>query len=197
MEILMNGTPPPPPRKHYYLGFNLVIDRQAVLNLVQLAHNAVGLNALSITVCITSPGGDPSQALFAYEILRALPVPLHTHAIGSVQSAACIILLAGEQRRASPGANFLFHETIWTPPAATPIDIDTVLGQAEGIKHHDRWNYRLFAERLGKPEREVSKWFRGQRMRDTDFVLKHGVIHEVRTLAVNPADEFVQVSYKF
>lgn len=192
----MNGNQPPPP-KHYYLGFNLMIDRQSIINLLQVAHAAVNANALSITVCLTSGGGDPSQALYAYEVLQALPVKIKMHAIGSVQSAACALMLAGEERHASPGTNFLFHETVWTPPTATPINIDAVIGQKEAISHNDKWNYQLFAQRLNKPQREVTRWFRGQRIRDTDFALKNGFIHEVRQLRVLPADEFIQIGYRF
>jgi ATP-dependent protease ClpP protease subunit len=80
----MNATPPPAPPipKDYYLGFNYVLDRQSVTSLVALVQQAVGLNGKSVTICITSNGGAPDQALYAYEALTALAIPVHTHAIG-------------------------------------------------------------------------------------------------------------------
>ena len=69
-------TPPAPVPKDYYLGFNYMLDRQSVTNLVALVQQAVGLNGKSVTICITSNGGAPDQALYAYEALSALSIPV-------------------------------------------------------------------------------------------------------------------------
>jgi ATP-dependent Clp protease protease subunit len=109
----MNGNPPPPIPKDYYLGFNYALDRQFITNLVALVQQAVALKGKSVTICMTSNGGAPDQALYAYEIFAALNIPIYTRAIGSVQSAAMILFMSGIWRTASPGANFLFHDTVW------------------------------------------------------------------------------------
>jgi ATP-dependent protease ClpP protease subunit len=163
----MNGTQPPIP-KDYYLGFNFVLDRQSIANLVALAQQAVSLRAKSVTVCITSGGGAPDQALYAYEILRSLPIPVHTHAIGTIQSAAVTLFMCGKRRTASPGTNFLFHETVFTG-AGPPLRFDDLIGQAQAIDHNDKWSHELIAQILERPIEEVAKWFIGQNVRDTQF----------------------------
>src|ERR1700733_12779190 len=132
----MAGPPAVQP-KDYYFGFNYVFDRQSAANLVALAQQAVHLKAKSITVCLTSNGGAPDQALYIFEVLKALPVPVYTHAMGAVQSAAMIVLMAGERRTASPGANFLFHDTVFNAGAAAPLRFDDLVGHAKAIEHHD------------------------------------------------------------
>ena len=189
--------PPAPVPKNYYLGFNLNLDRQAIMNLLTLAQQAVGLRAKSVTICMTSTGGAPDQGLYAYEILSALPIPIFTHAIGTVQSAALTLFMAGERRTASPGTNFLFHETVFNPGGALPLRFDDLMGQAEAIEQNDRWSHQLMAKLLSKPIDEVAGWYRGQSMRDAEFALKNGVIQEVCQLVVPPDAEFVQVGYKF
>jgi ATP-dependent protease ClpP protease subunit len=58
---------------------NLVIDRLAIIRLMSAVGAAKDQGAQTITICISSVGGSPEQAFYAYEILRALPIPLTTH----------------------------------------------------------------------------------------------------------------------
>jgi ATP-dependent protease ClpP protease subunit len=195
----MNAAPPPAPPipKDYYLGFNYVLDRQSVTSLVALVQQAVGLNGKSVTICMTSNGGAPDQALYAYEALAALAIPVHTHAIGSVQSAAMILFMCGQRRTSSPGANFLFHDTVFNPGAGSPLRYEDLIGHASAIQQNDKWSHQLIAEKLNRPVKEIAKWFYGQNPRDTKFALDNGIISAVQPLIVPAAAEFVQVAYKF
>lgn len=190
----MNGNAPVP--KDYYLGFNYALDRQSITNLMALCQQAVGLKGKSVTICLTSNGGAPDQALYAYEALNALSIPIHTHAIGSVQSAAMILFMAGERRTAAPGTNFLFHDTVMNG-SAVPLRYEDLLGHAQAVEHNDRWSHQLIATELNLAADEVAKWFLGQNLRDTQFALDNGIIDEVTSLIVPPEAEFVQVAYKF
>src|SRR5579872_6044413 len=97
----MTGTPAQPQGPlHYILGFNLVIDRIATMRLMNAITEATNRGAQSITLLISSPGGAPDQAFYAYEILKSYPVPITTHNVGSVHSAAMAIFLAGSTRLA-------------------------------------------------------------------------------------------------
>jgi ATP-dependent protease ClpP protease subunit len=186
----------PSAAKDYYLGYNYALDRQSIGNLVTLVQQAVALKARSVTICMTSVGGAPDQGLYAYEVISALPVPVYTHAIGSVQSAAMILFMCGEQRTAAPGTNFLFHETVFTGGGA-PLKYDDLIGQAQAIDHNDKWSHDLIAQRVSRPVEEVAKWFIGQNVRDTQFALDNGIIGKVQSLVIPNNAEFCQVSYKY
>jgi ATP-dependent protease ClpP protease subunit len=192
----MNGAPQIPP-KDYYLGFNYALDRQSAANLVALAQQAVSLKAKSITICLTSNGGAPDQALYVYDVLKALPVPVHTHAIGAVQSAAMTVLMVGERRTASPGASFLFHDTVLNTGAPTAFRLEDLVGHAKAVENNDKWSHQLIAEILKRPPEEIAKWFDGQHPRDTQFALDNGIVQAVAPLTISPAAEFAQVGYKF
>ena len=85
----MNGTPNQPQGPiHYVLGFNLIIDRIATMRLMSAVGGAIQQGAKAITLCISSIGGSPEQAFYTYEILKALPIPVTTHNVGAVHSAA-------------------------------------------------------------------------------------------------------------
>ena len=108
-----------------------------------------------------------------------------------------IVFLAGEKRTASPGANFLLHDTVFNPMVGASLRFDDLIGQAEAITHNDDWSHELFAQILERPTDEVAEWFRGQTTRDTQFALDNGLIENVQPLMIPRAAEFVQVAYKF
>jgi ATP-dependent protease ClpP protease subunit len=182
--------------KSYFLGFNHELDRQSVSNLIALAQQALSLRAKSVTICISSTGGALEQALYAFEILTALPISICTHAVGPVHSAAVPLFLSGTRRTASPGANFLFHETLFTSDG-NPMTFDTLTSHAQAVDHNNRWSHQLIAGVLGLSVETVQKWFIGQNIRDTQFAMDFNIIERVEPLAI-PADaQFVQVAYRF
>jgi ATP-dependent protease ClpP protease subunit len=174
-----------------------MFDRQSAANLVALLQQAVTLQAKSATICISSNGGASDQALYVYDIIKALPITVNTHAISSVQSAALIVFMAGQRRTASPGANFLFHDTVFNPVGGASLRYDDLLGHAAAIEHNDKWSHTLIAQILNLPAKEVAEWFYGQNTRDCDFALANGIIELVQPLIIPPTAEFCQVAYKF
>jgi hypothetical protein len=66
----INMLPPQGPQ-HYVIGFNLIIDRIATMRLMSAVGGAMQQQAKAITICISSIGGSPEQAFYAYELLRA------------------------------------------------------------------------------------------------------------------------------
>lgn len=71
-----------------------------------------GADALQIN--IATMGGECSYGFTLYNFLRALPLPVHTHNLGTVESMGNILFLAGEQRTACAHSKFLFHPFHWT-----------------------------------------------------------------------------------
>jgi len=49
------------------------------------------------------------------------------------------------------------------------------------------------SERTGKPLAEVKEWFNGQKLRDTDFAQRNGIITAVEPLQMSSQAAFFQV----
>ena len=74
---------------------------------------AVQNGATEIELHMSSEGGNMTAGFALYFFLKSLPVPLTTHNIGSVESVAVVIFLAGHKRYACPGTRFLIHPLHW------------------------------------------------------------------------------------
>src|SRR5438067_2302454 len=106
-------TPPQPPTtpiKPVTLSFVGQITNPASKNLRTACCNAVTNGTKEIQILFSSLGGDVSEAFSLHNFLRALPVKLTMHCVGSVDSAAMSVFLAGEQRLCCPDSTFLFHD---------------------------------------------------------------------------------------
>jgi ATP-dependent Clp protease, protease subunit len=190
----MNGTPNQPQVLHYILGFNLYIDVIATMRLMAAVGGAIQQGAKSISICISSTGGSPMQAFYAYEILKALPIPLTTYNVGAVHSAAMYIFLAGSKRFAVPNANFLMHKTVHSPLPGSSYGLDHLDYSVESIAADDERSVEIVAERTKHPVEEVAGWFLGQQLRSTEFALQHGFIEKVVPVQFPAQSQFFQVT---
>ena len=89
--------------------FSTYVTNSTMLSLVYTVQSYFRLGYRSFVIPMKSPGGDPDSALYAYEMLTALPVEIATVAAGPVDSAAIILFCMGDRRYAAPGSSFLFH----------------------------------------------------------------------------------------
>jgi ATP-dependent protease ClpP protease subunit len=191
----MAGNPAQPQGPlHYIIGFNLVIDRIATMRLMNAIAEATSRGAQSITLLISSPGGAPDQAFYAYEILRNYPVPIITHNVGSVHSAAMAIFLAGGTRRAVPNATFLMHRTIHAPQAGMAYGADHLDYHGDSISADDERMIAIIAERTEFTVETVRPWISGQQLRSTEFALENDFIGEIAPVTFPAQSQFFQVA---
>ncbi|MGH8853027.1 MAG: ClpP family protease [Telluria sp.] len=89
------------------------INHNSACNVRNLCLQAVQNGATEIELHMSSEGGNMTAGFALYFFLKSLPVPLTTHNIGSVESIAVVIFLAGKKRYACPGSRFLVHPLHW------------------------------------------------------------------------------------
>lgn len=70
---------------------------------------ALHQGATQLVVHISTEGGSTTYGFTMYNFIRSLPVPVHMHNIGSVESMGNVVFLAADQRSASPNSRFIFH----------------------------------------------------------------------------------------
>ncbi|HYQ52232.1 MAG TPA: ATP-dependent Clp protease proteolytic subunit, partial [Pseudomonas sp.] len=69
-------------------------------NLINTCGKALQQGADVVQLNIATMGGECSYGFTLYNFLRGLPVPLHTHNLGTVESMGNILFLAGDHRTA-------------------------------------------------------------------------------------------------
>ena len=80
---------------------------------VTIVNQLKQLDAKTINVHINSYGGDVSEGLAIYNVLREHPAQVHTICDGFACSAASVVFMAGEKRTMSPASLLMIHNA-WT-----------------------------------------------------------------------------------
>ena len=142
-----------------------------------LRHSVVFDNTPApIHLHINSGGGDLFSGLAAFDALRALKVPLHTHIEGLAASAATLLSLAGSKRTIGPTSFMLIHQLssdIW--------------GKFE--EHKDAMaNHTLQMDKLSKiytlrskiPLKKLEALLKRDLLLDAESCLRHKLVDEIR-----------------
>lgn len=115
-----------------------------------------------------------------YNFLLALPIPVHTHNLGTVESMGNIIFLAGERRTACEHSKFLFHPFHWHVQGA--VDHSRMSEYAMSLDYDLQRYARIVAQRTSqaaeKPDTE-RYLIAAPRILDPHQALASGLIHAI------------------
>jgi ATP-dependent protease ClpP protease subunit len=129
-----------------------------------------------VTVIINSFGGLEDEALAIVGRMRASPCEIITEGYGAVQSAATMILAAGDFRRASRYSRFMSHEGSYSLDGQH----STIASEVEWRKiMESRW-CGFLAEFSKKPKSFWAKAIRNQSQHLTaEQLLAYGIVDEL------------------
>jgi ATP-dependent protease ClpP protease subunit len=138
-------------------------------------------------------GGMLDHAYYAFNMIEALSVRLITWNTGNIQSAANILFLVGDERYATPGATFFFHQTGYETPAGrlTTAFLAQRLGAAQ---YDDSRSAGIIATKIGKPPVDVQNWLAAELIMDPTAAITHGLVQGVRQLVIPPDAFFHQIT---
>lgn len=148
--------------------------------------------ATEIRIHFSSDGGSTSDSFALYNFLRSLPIPVVMHNLGTVESIAIVVFLAGERRLACPHTRFLIHSLHWNFNAGR-VD-HARLREHLGSLDNDLERYvQVFSERTAaatQPLNIRSHLLGQEKILAPDEALAAGITYETAEATV-PADAVV------
>lgn len=94
----------------FYLSYVDGIDTERVKYIMNVCSNIINqVKPKTLYFLISSNGGDVDPGIALYNFLKSLPLKVVMHNIGSIDSIANVVFLAGKERYASKHTSFLFH----------------------------------------------------------------------------------------
>lgn len=167
----------------YVVHFTGPINSSTTGQLIDKCNKAVQQEASELVIKIATMGGECSYGFSLFNFLMSLPVPVHTHNLGTVESMGNIIFLAGERRTASRFSKFLFHPFHWTLHGA--VDHARMIEYAMSMDH-DRFLYEQIVmdrtQGAAEPLDVATYLTASPRILGPDEALAGGLIHAVDEL---------------
>lgn len=176
MEVFENAV---------YINFCDVINLDKVKTIMAACAEALDkFKPETLYLSISSPGGEVAAGIALHNFLRALPVRVVTHNIGSVDSIAVVIFLAGERRFANHAATFLFHGVQLAVPQATQLSVFQMRELVSGLDEDHNKIVHVITGRSGLTEDEVRELFKQGESKNATFAQDHAIIEAIEDFAV-------------
>ena len=141
------------------------------------------LELQQVRVYINSFGGGVEEAIGCYQFMRQSPCKITTVNIGTTQSGANVIFLAGETRIANPHSTFIFHSSTWTPPAG-PAGAGVLASWSEAVLRNNKRFAAIFRDRANIPDTEMPSLFDVETAKNPTWAVDRGFATEIGQVAV-------------
>jgi ATP-dependent protease ClpP protease subunit len=172
--------------KTIYINFFDGINLTTVNKFIKFTVDAIQQHTpTEIVYFISSNGGDVDSGFTLYNFLVSLhgKIKITMHNIGTIDSIANVIFLAGQKRYAAPNASFLFHGIVMNFNAG---GIGRTLLK-ENLSRLDGMETRM-ADTISKNTKltteELKNFFQQGEGKDVQFALDKEVIHEIKVPSV-------------
>jgi ATP-dependent protease ClpP protease subunit len=169
----------------FYVNYFDGIDDSKVKSLMGIFTDIVAKQKpKTIYFLFSSGGGSVNAGITLYNFLRALPVEITMHNVGSIDSIANVIFLAGTKRYAAAHSSFLFHGILWNFGAGASLNFTQLNETLSVFKREEDKIASIIAERTKMTETEIRDLFRQGETKDLQFAVDKGVIDEIRAATI-------------
>lgn len=132
-----------------------------------------------IELWINSTGGDLEEMFGVYDVIRTRSSHVTTVGFGTVQSAACLLLAAGDKRLVTPNCWFMWHRSAADGGLRGAPFHEVDANVKAWKRQHDRW-ISLMGQRTRRPaefwhERTQS----GELWLSAKQLVRYGVVDEI------------------
>jgi len=131
-----------------------------------------------------SGGGWVNSGIAFHNFLRSLPVKVVMHNMGTIDSIATVIFLAGEERFASPHSSFLFHGVEWTFSQPTSVSTSKLAEHSSQLKQDERKIANIYIERSKLTDSEIFELFKQGESKDPAFALEKEIVHGIKNPSI-------------
>jgi ATP-dependent Clp protease protease subunit len=176
-----------------FISFVRPVDFNTASALLATMNQAIKEGHADITLLMSSSGGQLIPGFAIYNQLLMLPITLTTCNIGSVNSIATIIFLAGAQRLATPNATFLFHGTSWGFGHAAEIAKRQLAESMSALEIDEKRMRDVVVTRTLIQEAEITQLMLDGMTKDAQFAKDSQIIHEITLIPIPPGVQVIQI----
>ena len=153
-------------------------------------------NPSQIYFLFSSGGGGVNAGITLYNFLRAIPTEVIFHNIGTVDSIATCIFLAGNKRYASHTAAFLFHGVAWPFKEGQSFNWKQLQEFVSSMKQNEADIAKIITSRTLISNAEVLSIFDQGTSKGLEFALEKGVVHEVCEALIPAGNRHVACNFR-
>ncbi|MDD5243711.1 MAG: ATP-dependent Clp protease proteolytic subunit [Syntrophorhabdaceae bacterium] len=167
-----------------YVSFVHPINWDTINPLIKLSNEIVNSGTKQMYLLMGSTGGFVDAGFAVYNHLLGLPIKVTTHNIGSIDSVANVIFLAGSRRLACENSTFLFHGVHWAFPSGAEVRRPQIMEIMTSIQAAENKMRDAIVSRSSLTVEEVDAFFMEGAMKDAAFALSKKFIDEIKPVNI-------------
>jgi ATP-dependent protease ClpP protease subunit len=180
-----------------YVTFNAEITPQSAEGLLAVMANCATQGVKRVYLAMSTPGGDVTQGMTLYNVLKGMPFELTTHNVGNTDSIGNAVFLAGVKRYACPHATFMFHGVGFNMANQNVrLEEKNIREMLENITSNHKRIGTVLEERTKIDKALIPELFREAQTKDANFALANGIIDEIRDLDISPGSAVISLVFQ-
>lgn len=178
-----------------YISFQAEINAKTVQNLLGVTFNQIQGGATHIYYLFSTPGGEVSAGVAAYNVIKGLPINTTMHNVGAVDSIGNAMFLAGKERIACAHSTFMFHGVGLNAVAGMRLEEKFLRETLGGIKADQSKIGTIVSNETALQGAEIDGLFLEAQTKDATFALDKGIIHKIADVAIQQGAPLLQLVF--
>ena len=179
-----------------FFSFQSSVDETTAAVLLNVIAQQIEKGHKEIHLLISSPGGQTTNGIAVYNTLRAMPINLTTYNVGSVNSIANVIYLAGERRYACTGSSFMFHGVGVKVTEGSRLEEKNLVENLDHIRNDQGVIGQIISDRSNINPEEVANLFLRAAFMKSEEAKEYGIVHEIRNPDIPEGAPFFQLVFQ-
>ena len=166
--------------KIVYVNYFDIITMSKVKNLMGICSQIIAQEKPDeIYFLISSSGGEVAAGITLYNYLKAIPTKITMHNIGTIDSIATVIFIAGDRRLAAPHTSFLYHGVQFGTSGPFSASLSQIREIESQIKRDHEKIAGIICDNTTMTKEEIEAMFSQGDSKDLVFAKSKGIIHEI------------------
>jgi len=179
--------------KKSYINFFVPVTLKSVQQLFNIIQDKLRSGTETITILISTPGGQVNAGITAYNFLMGIPAEVITHNTGQVDSIGMVIYCAGSKRHCSPNSRFLIHGIGFDAKAGQRFNEGILAERIEGLKNERITISEIISSNSKRSLKEVEDdMFKGV-IWTPKQAIDYGLVHDIKTKLFEKGADVEQV----
>lgn len=165
----------------YYIKFYAQVNQNTVVQLQRHIEQALLQRANVIHLLLSTPGGSVHDGISIYNLLKGIPISVHTYNFGSVDSIGVVIFCAGTNRYSVPNARFLLHPVSMQVLGNQIFDEPSIEERLNALKADQSNIAKVVATTINRPVEEVKQLIHRRTTLEPEDAREKGLVTEIRS----------------
>jgi ATP-dependent protease ClpP protease subunit len=177
-----------------YFTFHDAIEMPSVNRVIDFTNRALTEHKPGrICYLISSSGGSVDSGVTLYNYLRALPLTVVMHNVGTVDSIANAVFLAGKERYATLASAFLLHGVMWNFHEKSTLSYPQLQEIMSRFDAAEQLVAQIIGEHTKLTTEEVRALFRQGESKSPQYAKEKGMIHDICEAKIEPGNPIVAI----